>query len=149
MKLVKTTENKNGETLKIYWQETLNYCPALPLFLKVYAELMEKDFTNNVITFNNKNRVVWVENDQGVVGGICYEYLQDSKIGWIVLSFTDPNFRGQGINELCHYIMEEDIKRLGGKKISSLVHVDNISRQKSAKKVGLAPQYFRMNKDLD
>ena len=147
MKLVKTTQNKQGETLKVFWQETLNGCPAVPLFLKVYADLIEKKLTNNTITFSNKNRIVWVEINQTIAGGICYEF-QETKVGWIILSFTDPNFRGQGINELCHYIMEEDIKRLGGKKILSLVHIDNISRQKSAKKVGLIPEYYRMNKDL-
>jgi hypothetical protein len=72
----------------------------------------------------------------------------DVRMGWIVLSFTDPDCRGRGINELLHYTMEDDVKRLGGDRICSLVHVDNVSRQKSAEKVGLRPQFYRMNKLL-
>lgn len=148
MKLIKTVPTLTGEIFKIYWQDTLVNCPALSSFLRVYAELIDKEFTNPFITWNNKNRIVWAENSNQVVGGICYEFLQDSKIGWIILSFTDPDFRGQGINGLCHSIMEEDIKSLGGLRISSLVHIDNVSRQRSAEKVGLKPQFLRMNKDL-
>jgi hypothetical protein len=44
--------------------------------------------------------------------------------------------------------MEDDIKKLGGERIASLVHVNNIKRQNSAKKVGMVPQFYRMNKEL-
>lgn len=148
MKFIKKIKDSSGEELTIYWQDNLVNCPALSSFLRVYAELIDKEFTNPFISWNNKNRIVWAENSERVVGGICYEFLQDSKIGWIILSFTDPDFRGRGINGLCHSIMEEDIKNLGGSRISSLVHIDNVSRQRSAEKVGLKPQFLRMNKDL-
>jgi len=148
MKLVKSTVDKKAEKLDIYWMDNLAMCPALSMFLKVYAETIDKGYSNPNVTWSNKNRVVWAQKDDQIVGGICYEYAPDVRMGWIVLSFTDPDFRGRGINELLHYTMEDDVKRLGGERICSLVHIDNISRQKSAEKVGLKPQFYRMNKLL-
>lgn len=143
---VKTTPDKMGEMMDIYWQGDLAMCPALSMFLKVYAETIDKGYSNPNVAWKNSNRVVWAQKGDRIVGGICYEYVQDVRMGWIVLSFTNPEQRGRGINEALHYVMEEDVKQLGGERISSLVHVDNVSRHKSAEKVGLKPQFYRMNK---
>lgn len=149
MKLLKSAVDKKAELLDIYWMDNLIMCPALSMLLKVYAEMIDRGHSNPFFTWSNKNRVVWAQKGNQIVGGICYEYDAGGRIGWIVLSFTDPEFRGRGINELLHYAMEDDVKRLGGDRICSLVHIDNISRQKSAEKVGLRPQFYRMNKFLN
>ena len=147
-KLIKTAPDAKGDMLNIYWQNSLVGCPALPSFLRVYAEIIENGFANGSVTWTNKNRVIWAENNNKVVGGITYEYYEESKTGWIVLSFTEPEYRGRRINEIIHYSLEEDLKKLGGVKISSLVHINNESRLKSADRVGLKPQFYRMNKPL-
>lgn len=149
MRKIKTAPDAKGELLDVYWQDTLVNCPAMSTFLKVYAETLDRGYANPYVTWSNKNRVVWAQSRaQVIVGGICYEYVPEPKMGWIVLSFTDPAWRGRRINEMLHTVMEEDVKKLGGERISSLVHVDNISRQKSAERVGLKPQFYRMNKVL-
>ena len=69
-------------------------------------------------------------------------------MGWLVLSFTEPEFRGRGLNQICHQYYEEDCKKLGAVMLSSLVAVDNKSRIKSAAKVGMYPKFYRMHKDI-
>lgn len=148
MKKIKTSPDAKGDMIDIYWQDNLGMCPALSMFLKVYAETIDKGYSNPMVTWSNKNRVVWAQKGDEIVGGICYEYAAEAQMGWIVLSFTDPDYRGRRINEMLHYVFEEDIKKLGGNRVCSLVHVDNVSRQKSAARVGLTPQFYRMNKFL-
>jgi GNAT superfamily N-acetyltransferase len=102
-----------------------------------------------MIPFKNHHRVVWLENANGMVlGGICFEYFQDRKEGWIFLSFTDPKFRGQGINQICHTYFERLCKDYGATSIGSTVSVNNASRLKSAKKVGLEPLFYKMFKQI-
>ena len=148
MKKISTIVDATGDSLDLYWQDNLGMCPALSMFLKVYAETIDKGFSNPMVTWSNKNRVVWVQKGNDIAGGICYEYAPEARMGWIVLSFTSPDYRGRRINEKLHYAMEEDIKRLGGDRICSLVHVDNVSRQKAAERVGLKPQFYRMYKAI-
>jgi GNAT superfamily N-acetyltransferase len=68
------------------------------------------------------------------------------KEGWIILSFTAPEYRGKGVNQLMHKYFEQIIKDKGGNKIASHVNVNNVSRIKAAQKVGFVPLYYRMNK---
>jgi hypothetical protein len=149
MRKIKTVTDKSGEALELWHSDSIAFTPALAPFLKVYAEIIEKSFTLPVMAFKNSNRVVWAEDkDKVVVGGICYEYLAESKTGWLVLSFTDPMYRGRGINSLCHEIYEKDCIALGANNLSSVVDIDNESRIKSAAKVGMVPRFYRMYKKL-
>ena len=134
--------------ITIHVQDNLNMCPALSLFLKVYAETIDRGYSNPVPVFSDNYRMVWAELNGEVLGGICYEYRPKVKTGWIILSFTAPKYRGQGLNETLHQRMEENIKELGGKRVCSYVSINNESRLKSAEKVGLKPQFYRMNKNL-
>lgn len=147
--MIGSEEDNQGNALNIYMQDNLNMCPALSLFLKVYAETIDTGFSNSVPFYGDKQRMVWAESESGeVMGGICYEYRQPVRMGWIVLSFTDPKYRGRGINEILHKYMENDIRELGGYRVCSYVSINNKSRLKAAEKVGLKPQFYRMNKNL-
>jgi len=145
MKKLKDLDNN----LELWHSETIAWTPALTLFLKVYAETIDRGLGLNQIHFKNSNRVVWIQNSEKVVlGGICYEYSPENQMGWIVLSFTDPSYRGQGVNSLCHQAFEDDCKSLGAISIGSTVSVGNESRLKSAAKVGLLPKFYRMYKKI-
>jgi GNAT superfamily N-acetyltransferase len=140
--------DNQGNSINIWHQENLNMCRALSLFLKVYAETIDEGFSNSVPFHNDNSRMVWAELNGIVVGGICYEYKQSLNMGWIVLSFTDPQYRGRGINKILHEYMENDIKKLGGYRVCSYVSINNEKRLKAAEKVGLKPQFYRMQKLL-
>ena len=148
MKLIHSQPDDSGEMIDIWQSQSLSLCPAMSLFLKVYAEIIDKGYANPVVNWNNKNRVVWAEKQSSIIGGIAYDYMADQRCGWIVLSFTMPTERGRGINQILHNHMEKDLLDLGADSIASLVHVDNLSRQKSAAKVGMQPQYIRTVKAL-
>lgn len=146
---IKDTVDRAGNTLAVFHSDTLANTPAVGLFLKVYAEIVEKGWANPMIPFRNDNRVTWCERPDGrIAGGICYEYYPVSLTGWIHLSFTNPEDRGLGINAICHAVFEEDCKRLGATQLASHVHVDNASRLRSTEKVGLVPQFIRTVKKL-
>ena len=148
-KKIANTEDKLGNTVELWWSNNIANTPTVPLFLKTYAEIVEKGLANPTFTFENDNRVTWVQTPDGVImGGICYKYIPEQYLGWIILSFTDPAYRGRGINELCHRVYEGDCRKLGAKQLGSIVATDNAARLRSAEKVGMAPKFFRMQKDL-
>lgn len=144
-----TTHDSTGEEVLLFFSETVGSTNVLPLFLRVYAEIVEKGWSNPVISFSNTNRVVWAERPSGVVvGGIAFDYAPTTHLSWIVLSFTAPDERGKGINAICHATFEQVSKKLGARQVCSLVHVNNSSRLRSAEKIGLKPQFYRMQKEL-
>jgi len=143
------TMEHHGEKLVILYKESLQDNPALPLILETYSELLKNGHAPFSIPFRNNSKVVWLENDKGIVlGGICFDYFQERREGWIYLSFTDTKFRGQGINQICHTYFEQICKDAGAVSIGSTVSINNINRLKSAKKVGLEPTYYKMFKSI-
>ncbi len=141
--------DKNGDELILFYSDSISNTPVVALFLKVYAEIIEKGWCNPTIPFANSNKVVWAERADGsIAGGVCFEITPHNQTGWIILSFTAPEERGKGINAICHTAFEKASKKLGATQISSLVHMDNASRLRSSEKVGFKPQYYRMHKPL-
>ena len=148
MTFIKTEQDAAGDEFDIHHQDSLILCPAMSLFLKTYAEVLDSGFANPSITWKNSNRMVWAERDQQVIAGICYEYMPEIKLGWIVLIFTDKKFRGRRLKEKLHDVFEKDIQGLGGKRLGSFVHMNNVSSLKSAERVGLLPDFYRMYKKI-
>ncbi len=146
---IKETVDKNNEKVILYSSDSLSFTPVIPLMLRVYAEIVEKKFSLPIITFNNSSKVVWAEREnKKVVGGICYEYRPEVKCGWLILSFTDLDERGKGINALVHELYESNCKKFGATHLSSYVHLNNKSRLESLKSVGLIPYMYKTYKKL-
>jgi RimJ/RimL family protein N-acetyltransferase len=141
-----------GNSLTVWRSDQLGGTRAMPLFLNTYAELMQKGYATPHMSWadGNKLQVVYLFDElaQQVAGGIAFEYRPVSREGWIVLSFTDPAYRGRRINQLAHVHFEKAIQKLGGSKIASHVHVDNAARLKSAEKSGFKPEFYRMTKRI-
>lgn len=139
----------NNKQLDVWFNDSLIGCPALPLLLSTLSEIMKKGYTPfNLGPAKNNSSIVWIQDQDVVMGGICFEYIIERKESWINLSFTDEQFRGQGINQLCHTYFENISREKGALSIGSVVSIENISRIKSALKVGLKPKFYRMYKDL-
>lgn len=150
MKKITDAKDKLGNSVEVWFSENLQYTPVIPLFLKTWAELVEKNWALPTFAFKTTNRVVWIQGTDGVVqAGIAYEYYPDQKSGWLVLSFTDPAYRGRGLNQLCHRYYEADCRRLGAVMLSGLISVDNKSALAAAAKTGRIPKFYRVHKDLD
>lgn len=135
--------------IEIFQSDVIVGTPPLLLMFECYMELLNKNWTTSGVPFKNTSHVIWIENsDKQVMGGICYEYLLDRQEGWIILSFTNPKFRGQGINKLAHEYFERECLSKNMIFIGSIVSTENHQRIQSAKKVGLEPLFYRMIKRL-
>jgi hypothetical protein len=138
----------NNEKYDVWFSDSLIGCPALPLILTTYGELLKNNQATLSLPFRNNSMVVWLESNLEVVGGICFDYNREKQESWINLSFTAEEHRGKNINKICHGYFEDKSKKLGALTIGSIVAIDNVSRLKSAKKVGLEPKFYRMLKKL-
>jgi len=138
---------KNGKIAKIFHTTGIRECPAVPLMLRLYADLIDSGFNlRSALSFSNSSSMVWLEHDGKVVGGICFEVWGDSKTHWISFSFTDPEWRAQGINQHCHNKLEELTRDKEFLYIASLVNVNNKARIATCEKLGLTPEFYRMSK---
>jgi len=149
-KKFKDMTDDHGETVEIWWRLRLEGSPCIPMILDGFSELMKKGWSNNTITIDNQHRLVFAVYPKSgeIAGGIAYKYMENSKSMWISLSFTDPKYRGRGINRLCQIALERDAQLLGATTVESYVHVDNQPRIRSTQKVGLEPKFYRMYKQL-
>jgi len=149
-KMCDDVDAKNNP-VEIWYGDTLAGSRVMPLFLKTYAEILEKGHGSSLVSWDGSNKfnVLYCTTSSGdILGGIAFEYRPLVREGWIMLSFTDPAHRGKEINKLLHTYFESMVQQRGGNKICSHVHVDNAQRLKSAAKVGLAPQFYRMYKEI-
>ena len=99
---------------------------------------------------NSKHKVVYAvhEGVNVVMGGIVYALNADTSTGWIVFSFTEPEWRQKGVYAALHVELEKIMVGAGMDSLASHVHVDNTVRQTSCEKVGMVPEFYRMNKSL-
>lgn len=145
---MKILDKRDGVTVRS--SATLANTPCMKLVLSVYAELLELGWAMPRMPFSNASRVIWAENSDGaVLGGICYDFVQNNLEAFINLSFTAPEHRGGGVNALCHEFLEQECRKNNINTIGSVVHTQNAPRLKSAAKVGLNPDFYRMVKILD
>ena len=141
--------NKNGKNIFVFDSPVIAETPPYKLIFQCYNELLDKDMTMHNIPFRNNSSVIWIENDkQEVLGGIVYDFIPDRYEGWICLSFTDPKYRGKGINAMMHTELYALLRKKGAVSVGSHVSINNQARLNSAKKVGLEPLYYRMFKKL-
>ena len=157
-------KNKNyNNFLTIYRSEKISSDGSptlLPFILRGWAEILDNQyvystelsiqFSQESIPFTNNSRAIWVESaDKKILGAICYDYKEQSKCGWIHMSFTDINERGKGINKICYKILESDCKKLGATYLSSFVSVRNKMRLDSSPAVGMIATHYKMYKKID
>ena len=146
-------KDNNGNNITIWYGDQLANSKAMPLFLKTYAELLEKEFTTLYhIPWNDSNRfnVVYCTDDHdNVLGGIAYEYRALIQQGWIILNFTNPDYRGKRINGIVHKYFENAIRERGGHQIACQVNISNQSSLKAIERTGMKPQLYSMHKWID
>jgi GNAT superfamily N-acetyltransferase len=129
--------------------DTLEGSPALAPFMRNYADLIANGWARPFTPHNNKHKVVYAVDDNDVVmGGIVYSITPEKSTGWIVFSFTEPQFRQQGVYKALHVELEKLLRLAGVTDLASHVHVDNKVRQISCEKVNMMPEFYRMHKKL-
>jgi len=149
-KFIEETQDKQGNTIAIWHSEQLANSEAMLPFLQAYTEIMERGWAALFIPWNETNKfgVVYAKLGDRVVGGIAYEYRQVLREGWVLLSFTHPEHRGQHLNSIIHGYFETIMREKGAIKLASHIHKDNIGALKSAERVGRVPVFYRLQKNL-
>ena len=148
MKMLKTVKDKLNNDLELWISDQLVNSPCVPLYTQTGEELLKKSWAIYLEPPDGL-RVAWVQDStKKVLGGIAYRLKPEIKCGWGVLSFTDPEYRGRGINQLCHEGWEIDCKSLGCIRLGSTTNLNNKSRLTSAEKVGMKPNWFILGKKI-
>ena len=102
-----TAITKSNKEVNIYHKK-LAESNAVTLMLRCYADLIEAGFNvKNSIGFSNDCQIIWCEYISKPIGGICFQELSNTSQVWINFSFTDKNWKQQGINKICHEYLEK------------------------------------------
>jgi len=99
---------------------------------------------------SNQHKVIWVQrkSDSKPMGGVIYEYHPHNKQGYIILIFTDEEFKGRRVYSILQRNLEDVTIANGGTSVASLAHKDNAPRLKAGEREGMTPQFLRLYKDL-
>jgi len=150
IKVLKTQKDKTGADVIIKYCSSFCAGPQelMAFYFEHKSQLIRSGHGINMINITNTHHAVYAEIDGEIVGHIVFEYVPAQKRTWLDLSAVKANFRRRGIYKLMHYAYEQKSLDLGAIEITSMVHVDNIGRLKSAEEVGFKPTFYRMSKYL-
>lgn len=140
-----------GSAVSVWHSDQIGQQPAVTaMYLRATTFLIERGWAMAPFALTtNFHNVIWVENEAGTpMGGVIYEYHPHNKQGWIVLIFTDEEFRGRHVYTILQQAFEDEVIRLGATSIASLAHKDNVARLKAGTREGMEPQFLRLYKDL-
>ena len=140
-----------GEQVSVWHGDNIGQLPAVcAMYLRATTFLLDKGWAMAPFALvNNTHHVIWVENAEGVpMGGVVFEYHAHNKQGWIVLIFTEEEFRGRHIYSITQEAFENQAIRLGATSIASMAHKDNVARLTAGTREGMDTQYLRLYKDL-
>jgi GNAT superfamily N-acetyltransferase len=134
------------QKIDFFKSESIFGTPAMPLALRANAELIDQKMALRT-AIKNEHKIIWAQIGNVTVGGLCYKF-KKFNTAFIVLSFTDPQYRGLGINLLCRQHFENECRNKNIKYITTEVHIDNKPSIDNNKKMGLKPIFTTMIKSL-
>ncbi len=149
--LLEETFDGKGDPVKVWHSDYVGQNSGVSaMYLRATSFLVDKGWAMAPFNLvNNAHKVIWVESADGTpMGGVIYEYHAHNKQGWIVLIFTDEQFRGRRVYSILQRNLEDVTIQSGGTSIASLAHKDNASRLKAGTREGMNPQFLRLYKDL-
>jgi len=148
MKLLDTLHDINGVEIQIY-SGVVGYSPAFSSLLRAYADLVDSKLAPVHFDFDNEDFMLWVQYTDGtILGGMCFNVHKDWNLINLKMGWTEKEYRSMGINTLCHKWLAEETKNRNLKGITSVVHINNETRLRSAAKVDLHPMFYIMYKKV-
>lgn len=143
-------KDNTGRDIRIFRTTSLAMSPIYTFFLREMADLIDNGHGWPITTWKDDDcEAVYAQLDETIIGHIVYSKEKlDKKVLWITLSAVDKEHRGKGIYSLLHKHFENIAKEFGCAYIASQVHKNNISRLRSAEKVGMSPAFYYMGKKL-
>jgi hypothetical protein len=134
------------QKIDFFKSDSIFATPALPLALRANAELIEQKMAIGA-AIKDRHKIIWAQLGTVTIGGLCYKF-KKFNTACIVLSFTDPEYRGLGVNLLCRQHFENECQHNNIKFIKTRVHVDNKPSIDNNIKMGLKPVLITMMKHL-
>jgi len=149
--LLEETVDGQGDAVKVWHSDYVGQNLAVSaMYLRATTYLIDRGWAMapfGLVT--NTHKVIWVEAADGTpMGGVVYEYHAHNKQGWIVLIFTDEEFKGRRVYSILQRNLENITIQSGGTSIASMAHKDNEARLKAGTREGMNPQFLRLYKDL-
>ena len=150
VKTIKTELDKTGKTVVVKYCNRVGQGPGelMSFYYRHKADLIDDGFSGPEVGITNNCQAIYLEIDSVIVGHIIFEFFKDEFRTFIVLSAVAKDYRNRGLYKIMHYAYEDMSRELGARVISSLIHVKNEVRLKTAESVGFMPQYYRMRKVL-
>jgi GNAT superfamily N-acetyltransferase len=145
-----TIEDKTGAKVIVKHARTLILAPSelIAFYYEYKSKLLRDGHGHNHIDVTDLHQAVYIEIDNKIVGHIVFKHVRDHKSTWIDLSAVHVDYRRRGLYSILHDFFEKVSKEQGAIEISSLIHVNNIGRLKSAEAKGFKPQFYRMSKKI-
>lgn len=139
---------RDGTPVEVYHTENITKSVMYTFYLRQLAELIDRKLTIPVSKKKSDEEfsAVYVMANGIVLGHIVYDTVIEKRTSSIVLSAVKNDIRGSGLYMILHKYFEMYAKLEGSTKITSWTHKNNISRQRSAAKVGLTSEYVVMAK---
>ena len=150
-KFLATETDLMGSTLEIYQYPTLDWSPAYPLFIKTYAELVEKKLAAATTAWNKHScGVVYAELDTRVIGAMVYDpaHPEFTESLWVTLWCVDPEYRQRGLIKILFKHFEHIGRELGKTNILAHTHLNNHAVAKACESVGMKPVSYLIGKKL-
>jgi len=150
--LLEETVDGQGEVVEVWHSDYVGQqLEVSAMYLRATTYLLDKGWAMapfGLIT--NQHKVIWVQrkSDGKPMGGVVYEYHPHNKQGYIVLIFTDEEFKGRRVYTILQKNLEDVTIALGGTSVASMAHKDNAARLKAGEREGMTPQFLRLYKDL-
>lgn len=136
-------------TVTVKHAPTIGGSPILPIFMKGYAELIEQGHALSFMMGTNKSKAMYAEVNGHIAGYIVYDIQEDIlKTAYIVSGEILAPYRRQGIYQVLHRYLEESVKKLGSKRVNSMVNINNTSMIELNKIIGKNPTFLKMEKFL-
>ncbi|HEX4278315.1 MAG TPA: GNAT family N-acetyltransferase [Bryobacteraceae bacterium] len=122
--------------------DKLNGCPALPLAVEAWGELLRDGLTGDAVILQWDQSVVWVEQDGVPVAVILWAYQEYRREIWIGLSYTRPEVRGNGLFRTLYQRIVAIAKEKKAIRIAGGVNVGNAIMREAAERCGRKADYI-------
>jgi RimJ/RimL family protein N-acetyltransferase len=132
----------------VTFESTYAHSKAFAFVLDQYNDFIKSGFADNELAFGNSNMVVYVMENDKIIGASVWSYDKQKRSAWILFSAVLPSYRGKGVYKALNAEIERRAKNLGAVALYSGMHVENEPMITAAVKAGRQDNWYRTKKEL-
>lgn len=138
--------------LHIRSHDNLGHSLAYPLFLRGWAELLEKGWALGGVHWSNDTQVIYAQDlddvEQPVTGFVTFSVQRVAQTCWNLFWYTREDYRGKGVITQLNAELDDRMRRAGIRYMMSNVHQENIPSQAAVTSLGYEIEFIRFRKVL-